>query len=74
MAFTIEEVTFLNHYKSHTKVNMITEIKKITPFIDDENMQELATAILGKLESISDSDFLALNFGDALQTNEKDSI
>lgn len=66
MPFTVEELTFLDMYKSSDIEVTKKEIRKSLPVIDDSNMIELALNVLSKLIQLSPDEFKQLDFTNIL--------
>ena len=66
MPFTVEELTFLDMYKSSDIEVTKNEIRKSLPIIDDGDMIVLAENVLSKLDKISSDEFIQLDFTNIL--------
>ena len=66
MPFTVEELTFLDMYKSSDIEITKKEIRKSLPVIDDSNMIDLALKVLSKLNKLSPDEFKQLDFTNIL--------
>ena len=56
--FTVEEINLMCVFERQDRKGMIAEIKNIIPHIQDNDMVELAEQVLGKLEAMSDAEFV----------------
>ncbi len=59
--FTVEEINLICIYITDTRPELIEEITKALPFMDEE-MRTLADRTLVKLRTMSDAEFLAQGF------------
>ena len=58
--FTVEESNLLCIFQSKTREQAIKDIKSILKYQYDEDMEELCRNVIGKLEKISDEEYLQL--------------
>jgi len=58
VVFTVEEINLMCVFEGQDRKGMIAEIKNIIPHIQDNDMVELAEQVLGKLEAMSDAEFV----------------
>jgi len=63
---TVEELTFLDIYKSSDIETTKKEIRKSLPIIDDSDMINLALDVLSKLNKMSSEEFKRLDFTNIL--------
>jgi|GEM_PF-916665 len=63
---TVEELTFLDIYKSSDIETTKKEIRKSLPIIDDSDMINLALNVLSKLNKMSSEEFKQLDFTNIL--------
>ena len=56
--FTVEEINLMCVFEGQDRKGMIAEIKNIIPHIQDNDRVELAEQVLGKLEAMSDAEFV----------------
>ncbi len=66
MPFTVEELTFLDIYRTSDIEATKKEIRKAIPIIDDANMITLAENILSKLDKVSSNEYEQLDFTNVL--------
>ena len=55
--FTVEEINFMCVFETQDRMNMIRQIRKVMPHIEDSDMEELGEQVLGKLQSMTDEGF-----------------
>ena len=58
VVFTVEEINLMCVFEGQDRKGIIAEIKNIIPHIQDNDMVELAEQVLGKLEAMSDAEFV----------------
>ncbi len=58
--FTVEESNLLCIFQRKTREQAIKDIKNILKYQYDEDMEELCRNVIGKLEKISDEEYLQL--------------
>lgn len=58
--FTVEESNLLCIFQSKTREQAIKDIKSILKYQYDEDMEELCRNVIGKLEKISDEEYVQL--------------
>lgn len=58
--FTVEESNLLCIFQRKTREQAIKDIKSILKYQYDEDMEELCRNVIGKLEKISDEEYLQL--------------
>ncbi len=66
MPFTVEELTFIDIYRTSDIEATKKEIRKAIPIIDDANMIALAENVLSKLDKVSSNEFEQLDFANVL--------
>ena len=59
--FTIEETNLICIFQSDSRTKVIDDIHKAIKHIEDDELVELSVRVAGKLESISDKEFLKIN-------------
>jgi len=55
--FTVEEINLMSVFEGQDRTGMIDDIKKVIPHLQDNDMEELARQVLGKLEAMGDEEF-----------------
>jgi hypothetical protein len=64
MNFTIEEINFICIVNGKDREETLDNIFDVMPDIEDEEMKDIAESVIGKLESISDSEYDEFAFED----------
>lgn len=57
MIFTYDEINLMCIYDISSRKGLIAELKEIRPYIDDDEILEIADSAISKLESLSDEEF-----------------
>ena len=60
--FTVEESNLISIFEDKSRKKVIQNIRDVREYLDDEEMVELVSRVLGKLDSISDVEFAELEF------------
>lgn len=60
--FTIEETNLIYIYLTGTRRELIGDITLALPYMEDEDMRELAHGTIAKLEAMTDTEFAAQRF------------
>lgn len=60
--FTVEESNLISIFEDKSRKKVIHNIRDVREHLDDEEMVELVSRVLGKLDSISDVEFAELEF------------
>ncbi len=55
--FTVEEVNLICIYAGESRSEVIEDIERALPYLDDTNMEELSNRIIGKLRNMTDKEF-----------------
>lgn len=55
--FTVEEVNFICIFAGESRSEVIEDIERALPYIDDLDMEELSNRIIGKLRNMTDEEF-----------------
>ena len=55
--FTVEEINLMCVFEGQDRTGMIADIKDVIPHLQDNDMEELARQVIGKLEAMSDEEF-----------------
>lgn len=64
MNFTIEEINFICIVNGKDRKETLDNIFDVLPDLEDKEMIEIAETVIGKLESISDSEYDEFAFED----------
>ena len=57
MEFSVAEINFICIVKGDNREDTINNIFDVLPDLEDKEMIEIAETVIGKLESISDSEY-----------------
>lgn len=57
MEFSVAEINFICIVKGDNREDTISNIFDVLPDLEDKEMIEIAETVIGKLESISDSEY-----------------
>ena len=60
--FTVEESNLISIFEDKSRKKVIHNIRDVREHLDDEEMVELVSRVLGKLDSISDVELAELEF------------
>ena len=60
--FTVEEVNLICVFAGESRSEVIEDIERALPYLDDTDMAELSNRIIGKLRNMTDEEFLRYNF------------
>ncbi|MEY8330844.1 transposon-transfer assisting family protein [Lachnospiraceae bacterium 48-33] len=55
--FTVEEVNFMCIFAGESRSEVIEDIERALPYLDDPDMEELSNRIIGKLRNMTDEEF-----------------
>lgn len=55
--FTVEEVNLICIFAGKSKGQVIEDIEKVLPYLDDTHMAELSNRTIGKLRDTTDDEF-----------------
>ena len=55
--FTMEEINLMCVFEGQDRTGMIADIENVIPHLQDNDMEELARQVIGKLEAMSDEEF-----------------
>jgi len=55
--FTVEEINLMCVFDAKGRTEMIEDIGRILPHLDDKDMEELANRVIGKLQNMTDEEF-----------------
>lgn len=55
--FTVEEVNLICIFAGESRSEVIEDIKRALPYLDDPDMGELSNRIIGKLQNMTDKEF-----------------
>lgn len=60
--FTVEESNLICIYAGESRSEVIEDIEKALPYLDDTDMEELSNRIIRKLQNMTDEKFEQLEF------------
>lgn len=63
--FTLEESNLICIYAGKSRKEVIEDIEKALPYLDDPDMEELADRTIGKLRNMTDGEFEQLELIEA---------
>lgn len=55
--FTVEEVNLICIFAGESRGEVITDIERALPYLDDTDMAELSNRVVGKLRDMTDEEF-----------------
>ena len=55
--FTVEEINLMCVFEANGRTELIEDIGRVLPHLDDRDMEELATRVIGKLQNMTDEEF-----------------
>ena len=55
--FTVEEINLMCVFEANGRTELIEDIGRVLPHLDDKDMEELANRIIGKLQNMTDEEF-----------------
>lgn len=64
MEFSVAEINFICIVKGDNREDTINNIFDVLPDLEDKEMTQIAETVIGKLESISDSEYDEFDFED----------
>ena len=60
--FTVEESNLICIFAGENREEIIEDINRAMPYLDDEDMVELSHRVLDKLQNMTDEEFAELSF------------
>ncbi len=63
--FTVEEVNLICIYAGESRSEVIADIERALPYLDDPDMKELSNRTIGKLRNMTDEEFEQLELIEA---------
>ena len=63
--FTVEEVNLICIFTGEGRSEVIEDIERALPYLDDADMAELSHRIIGKLRNMTDEEFEQLELAEA---------
>ncbi len=63
--FTVEEVNLICIFAGKSRSEVIEDIERALPYLDDPDMEELSHRIIGKLRNMTDAEFELLELIEA---------
>ncbi len=55
--FTVEEINLMCVFDRSGRTELIEDIGRVLPHLDDKDMEELANWVIGKLQNMTDEEF-----------------
>ena len=55
--FTVEETNLMCVFDAKGRTELIEDIGRVLPHLDDKDMEELANRVIGKLQNMTDEEF-----------------
>ena len=55
--FTVEEINLMCVFDAKGRTELIEDIVRVLPHVDDRDMEELANRVIGKLQNMTDEEF-----------------
>lgn len=55
--FTVEEINLMCVFDAKGRTELIEDISRVLPHLDDKDMEELANRVIGKLQNMTDEEF-----------------
>ena len=55
--FTVEEINLMCVFEAKGRTELIEDISRDLPHLDDKDMEELANRVIGKLQNMTDEEF-----------------
>lgn len=55
--FTVEEINLMCVFEANGRIELIEDIGRVLPHLDDRDMEELANRVIGKLQNMTDEEF-----------------
>ena len=55
--FTVEEINLMCVFEANSRTELIEDIGRVLPHLDDRDMEELANRVIGKLQNMTDEEF-----------------
>ena len=63
--FIVEEVNFICIFAGESRGKVMEDIERTLPYLDDLDMVELSSRIIGKLRNMTDEEFEGLELAEA---------
>ena len=63
--FTVEEINLICVFAGESRSEVIEDIERALPYLDDTDMAELSNRIIGKLRNMTDEEFEQLELIEA---------
>ena len=55
--FTVEEINLMCVFDAKGRTELIEDIGRVLPHLDEKDMEELANRVIGKLQNMTDEEF-----------------
>ena len=59
--FTVEEINLMCVFDAEGRTELIEDIGRVLPHLDDKDMEELANRVIGKLQNMTDEEFSSID-------------
>lgn len=59
--FTVEEINWICVFEKTDRADLMVAIEQVLPHLEDDDMEELAIRVLGKLETVTDEEFMRMD-------------
>lgn len=69
--FNIEEITLMSLYRTDSRSNLLEDLKKVKPHIEDEEILKMTNNVINKLETMSDAEYKKIDFSLAIEQMEE---
>lgn len=60
--FTVEEINLISIFESKSRTKVIHDVSETMKYQDDEEIRELSSRVLKKLNNMSDEEFADMEF------------
>ena len=55
--FTVEEINLMCVFDAEGRTELIEDIGRVLPYLDEKDMEEIANRVIGKLQNMTDEEF-----------------
>ena len=59
--FTVEEINLMCVFDRRGRTELIEDIGRVLPHLDDKDMEELANRVIGKPQNMTDEEFSSID-------------
>lgn len=63
--FTVEEVNLICVFAGESRSEVIEDMERALPYLEDTDMEELSNRVIGKLQNMTDEEFEQLELTEA---------